>query len=82
MGNMLINVLAFATINGLNGALESLISQSFGASTKDGVKDKDRVHFRHKCGIFYNRGRFVSTMIMIPIIMLFALSDKILVALH
>jgi len=26
MGNMLINVLAFAVINGLNGALETLIS--------------------------------------------------------
>jgi Na+-driven multidrug efflux pump len=32
MGNMLINVLAFAVIQGLNGALETLISQSFGAS--------------------------------------------------
>lgn len=32
MGNMLINVLAFATMQGMNGALETLISQSFGAS--------------------------------------------------
>ena len=31
MGNMLINVLCFAVTQGLNGALESLISQSFGA---------------------------------------------------
>ena len=32
MGNMLINVLAFAIMQGLNGALETLISQSSGAS--------------------------------------------------
>jgi Na+-driven multidrug efflux pump len=32
MGNMLINVLAFAPIQGMNGALETLISQAFGAS--------------------------------------------------
>lgn len=32
MGNMLINVLAFAPMQGMNGALETLISQAFGAS--------------------------------------------------
>lgn len=32
MGNMLINVFAFAVMQGLNGALESLVSISFGAS--------------------------------------------------
>jgi len=32
MGNMLINVFAFAVMQGLNGALESLVSVSFGAS--------------------------------------------------
>jgi len=32
MGNMLINVLAFAPMQGLNGALETLISQAYGTS--------------------------------------------------
>lgn len=32
MGNMLINVLAFAVCQGLNGALETLISSCYGAS--------------------------------------------------
>jgi len=32
MGNMLINVLAFAVFYGLNGALETLISSCYGAS--------------------------------------------------
>ena len=31
MGNMLINVLVFAIIEGLNGALDSLVSQAYGA---------------------------------------------------
>ena len=31
MGNMLINVLCFAVVQGLNGALETYVSQSFGA---------------------------------------------------
>ena len=30
MGNMLINVLAFAIMQGLNGALETLISRAYG----------------------------------------------------
>lgn len=32
MGNMLINVLAFAIMQGLNGALETLVSRSYGLS--------------------------------------------------
>ena len=36
MGNMIINILAFAIIFGLNGALETLISQSYGASHRLG----------------------------------------------
>ena len=31
MGNMLINVLCFAIVQGLNGALETLVSQAYGA---------------------------------------------------
>ena len=30
MGNMLLNVLCFAVVQGLNGALETFVSQSFG----------------------------------------------------
>ena len=33
LANSLINVLVFAVTLGLNGALETLVSQSFGAST-------------------------------------------------
>lgn len=34
---------------------------------------------RKACGVYYNRGRFVVTCIMIPLIIIFALSDKILI---
>ena len=32
---------------------------------------------REKCGQVYNRGRFVCTLVMIPIMIVFLLSDKI-----
>ena len=34
---------------------------------------------RHNCGIYYNRGRFIVTLMMIPLIVIFALSEKILI---
>ena len=69
MGNMLINVLCFAVVQGLNGALETLVSQSFGARKYE------------ECGIFLNRGKVVATMVMVPIVIIYLLSDKILIAL-
>lgn len=70
MGNMLVNVLCFAVIQGLNGALETLVSQSYGAGKYQ------------ECGIFLNRGKIVATLVMIPIIIIYLLADKILIALH
>ena len=70
MGNMLINVLCFAVVQGLNGALETLVSQSYGAKKYEA------------CGIFLNRGKVVATMVMIPIVIIYLLSDKILIALE
>ena len=37
---------------------------------------------RQQCGYIYSRGRFVCTMVMIPMVVIFCLSDKILVAIH
>ena len=70
MGNMLINVLVFAVTQGLNGALETLVSQSFGAKKFEA------------CGIFLNRGKLVCTLIFIPVIIIFVYADTILIALH
>lgn len=70
MGNMLINVLCFAVAQGLNGALETLVSQAFGASKYVA------------CGIYLNRGKFLCSMIMIPIVIIYIFSEDILVAMH
>ena len=79
VGNMLINVLAFAVLQGLNGALETIISASYGASRALGHDNSsEAISFRKNCGAFYNRGRFVSTCAMMPISIMFFCSSKIL----
>lgn len=35
---------------------------------------------RRECGCYYNKGRFVVTCVMFPIIIIFVTSDKMLVA--
>ena len=85
MGNMLINVLAFAVMQGLNGALESFVPVAFGASKSERAETDEKYpkyknEMRQQCGILYNRARFVVTIIMVPIILIYAFSDKILVA--
>ena len=69
MGNMLINVLCFAVVQGLNGAIETLVSQSFGAKKYDA------------CGIYLWRGKIVATLVMIPIVVIYCFADRILIAL-
>jgi MATE family multidrug resistance protein len=53
----------------LNGALETLISQSYGAGKFE------------ECGVFLNRGKVVATLVMIPIIIIYIFADSILIAL-
>jgi len=82
MGNMLINILAFAIMQGLNGALESLCSQAYGASNNVGKDDKSyRRAMREKVGNLFNKGRFVCSVVMVPIAIIFGFSDKILIGL-
>jgi hypothetical protein len=79
IGNMLINVLAFAVLEGLNGALETIVSASYGASRALGHdQSKEAIKYRKNCGAFYNRGRFIASCAMIPISFLFFISSKIL----
>ena len=68
MGNMLINVLGFAVGQGLNGALETLVAQSYGFANY------------HMCGVYLNRGRILMTFLMVPLIIIFSCSELILVA--
>lgn len=69
MGNMLINVLGFAVQQGLNGALETLVSQSYGNNQLE------------MCGKYLNRGRLICAALTIPLIIIFLFSDSILIAL-
>lgn len=80
MGNMLINVLAFAIMQGLNGALETLVSRSFGLSNDVTKLEEFRRNMRRECGVLHNRGRFVVTCVMVPIIIIFASSESILIS--
>lgn len=68
MGNMLTNVIIFATCLGFNGTIETFISQSFGAKLK------------FMCGVQLNRGRLIITLIFIPLATVMFFSDSILIA--
>lgn len=81
MGNMLINVLAFAVMQGLNGALETLVSRNYGLSNDMSKLTSYRKQARRECGILHNRGRFVVSCMMVPIVVIFIFSDTILIAL-
>lgn len=80
---MLINVIAFAVLQGLNGALETIISASFGASRALGHDNSpEALSFRKNCGAFYNRGRYIASCAMLPITLIFFFSSKLLQATH
>lgn len=60
LGNMYINIFCLSVINGINGALATLVSQAFGSGNM------------RQCGIFLNRGRIVAMITFIfPMIALF-----------
>jgi MATE family multidrug resistance protein len=68
MGNMLTNVVCLATCLGFNGTIETFVSQSFGAGSK------------YMCGVQFNRGRIIITIVFIPLAILLFFSDTILIA--
>ena len=55
MGNVIMNMLGLAVIYGMNMALETLVSQSYGQGNLE------------LCGVYLNRGRFIITLCFIPI---------------
>jgi MATE family multidrug resistance protein len=69
LANMMVNVLAFATTQGLNGALEYYCSQSFGAKQYK------------ECGEWLNRGKFIATCALIPVFLIYVYCDKLLLLL-
>lgn len=67
LGNVITNVFGFSLIVGLNGALETLVSQAYGAKNL------------HLCGIYLNRGRFVILAMFIPSVAILMQTEKIFV---
>lgn len=70
IGNMTINIVAIATIVGMNTALETRVAQAYGAGNL------------RQCGIYLNRGRIVLLCLLIPLFCLLSYADVILIMLH
>ena len=68
MGNMTQNLCALSWVFGFNSAMDTLISQAVGGKNYE------------LCGVYLNRGRFLMTLMFIPITILLMNSEKILVA--
>ena len=70
LGNMLLNVLVFAIVFGLNGTIETFVAWSYG---KGDLK---------ACGTHLNRARVILSAFVLPIAILFIFIDKILIGLQ
>jgi len=72
--------LCFAISQGLNGALETKVSQCYGASEASSVSPEFKQQMRRQCGIYLNIARLVNTLFMIiPTAVLFLFADVILI---
>ena len=69
LGNMMINIAAFAIMQGMNSALETLVAQAYGAGSY------------RRAGVLLHRGRFLYTLSFIITIIVLSQSEKLLVLL-
>lgn len=65
MGNIIISMMCVAVFQGMNGALETLISQAIGASSFGGGSSTKSLAV-----IYLNRGRIIIFLTFIPIILI------------
>lgn len=80
LGNMIMNILCFDICLGLNGALETLISQAYGAQKMVNESPEFKDEMRLICGRYLNIARLVNTVFMIfPTAVLFFFADEILI---
>jgi MATE family multidrug resistance protein len=68
LGTLYVNIFCQSIILGLNGAVSTFVSQSYGAGNV------------RKCGIYLNRGRVVAIMAFIPIVMILLMCEKFFLA--
>jgi len=70
MGNLIVSVFGISLFIGLNGALETLVSQAYGNRNLK------------LCGIYLNRGRFMLLLLNIPIVYILCNAEAILLLLN
>ena len=66
LGNVIMNVLGLSVIFGMNGALETLVSQAYGRGNLQ------------LCGVYLRRGRLIMTLFFIPIAVILSQVNLIL----
>ena len=68
LGKMVTNVVCQAIAIGMNGAIDTLVSQAFGSK-----------HY-YLCGMFLNKGRIIQAALFIPEVIIILNSKNILIA--
>lgn len=64
MANMYVNIFCMSLMMGLNGTLNTFVSQAYGFGDY------------WMCGVYLNRGRIVMTLLYIPLFVLFLFTEK------
>lgn len=80
MGGSIFMLFGTNVQQGLNCALETFVSQSYGASQDQSQSEQTRKQMRRNCGVYYNQGRLISTFSLIPIALIFAITERFLLA--
>ncbi len=73
MGNIIISMMCISVFQGMNGALETQISQAIGAATGSGANTKKL------SSVYLNRGRIIIFLTFIPICVVLLNIDKIMI---
>ncbi len=63
LGTTILNMLCFSILLGMNGALETLVSQAYGFGDIQ------------LCGIYLNRSRLINTVVFIPLMLILFCSE-------
>ena len=69
LGSCMLLCLTSYIIEGMNGALETLVAQAYGAGQL------------HLCGVYLNRARVINTVIFVPLLIILLFTKPILEAL-
>jgi MATE family multidrug resistance protein len=69
LANMIVNIVIISGAYGMNGALETLVTQGFGAGKLD------------LCGVYLNCSRLVFTLFFVPTAIFLLFTEPVLVAL-